>query len=128
MILEIFLKKCSDPCEQRTAVGISEYETHCQAKKCNTGYIYVQTNEDICLKSNSPFPLHFKYHDPILNEDYFKPCYHTCKLCWAAGTKNINNCTTCLDGYIFHPNDKTNAYNCIFDCLTLPNKNYYYLD
>ena len=128
VLVENIFRKCSDACTQCTAVETSIYDTHCQAKKCNTGYIYVQNNEDICYKSSEEFPLHFKYHDPILNEDYFKPCYHTCKKCWAAGRKNINNCTSCLDGYIFHPNDKTNAYNCIFDCLTLPNKNYYYLD
>ena len=121
-------KYCNAACTQCTAEATSEFDTHCQAKKCSTGYIYVQNNEDICYKSSEEFPLHFKYHDPILNEDYFKPCYHTCKKCWAAGTKNINNCTSCLDGYIFHPNNITNAYNCIFDCLTLPNKNYYYLD
>ena len=121
-------KYCDPACTLCTALGTSEYDTHCQAKKCSNEYIYVQNNEDICYKSNSEFPLHFKYHDPILKEDYFKPCYHTCKTCWAAGTKSINNCTSCLDGYIFHPNDITNSNNCIFNCLTLPNKNYYYLD
>ena len=128
LVVGNFFETCNSACTKCTAITTSIYDTRCQAKQCSSGYIYVQNNEDICYHSSSNFNLHFKYHDPILNEDYFKPCYHTCKTCSASGTKNINNCTTCLDGYIFHPNQITNARNCIFNCLTLPNNNYYYLD
>ena len=124
-------KKCDDACSRCTALAEIKYNiiyTHCQAKKCNSGYIYVQNYEDICYPQDSSFPLHFKYHDPILNEDYFKPCYSSCETCSNEGTKRNNYCIECRTGYIKHPNQITNANNCIFNCLTLNNNNYYYLD
>ena len=121
-------KNCSWPCSQCTAIGTSNYVTHCQAKKCRTGYIYVQNNEDICYTQSEDFPLHFKYYDPVLLETYYKPCYQTCETCAGDGTKRNNNCTKCRDGFISHPNKVTNAGNCIFDCLQLVPNNYYYLD
>ena len=121
-------KKCNPACAKCTSIGTSVYDTRCQAKQCKPGYIYVQNNEDICFDSRLLFPLHFKYNDPVLGETYFKPCYLTCKTCSADGTKSINNCIECREGYIMHPNQITNAHNCVFDCLTLANNNYYYLD
>jgi len=121
-------KKCNPACAKCTSIGTSVYDTRCQAKQCKPNYIYVQNNEDICFDSRLLFPLHFKYNDPVLGETYFKPCYLTCKTCSADGTKSINNCIECREGYIMHPNQITNAHNCVFDCLTLANNNYYYLD
>ena len=119
---------CNPACSICTSIDMSQFSPHCQAKKCNPGYIYVQNNEDICFKSNLEFPLHYKYYDQVLDETYFKPCYHTCKTCSAEGNKRTNNCLYCREGFIWHPNNITNINNCIFDCLTLPNMNYYYLD
>ena len=121
-------KICNAACTKCTAIDYSLYSPHCQAKQCSSGYIYVQNHEDICFPENGDFDLHFVYEDLVLNEKYFKPCYQTCKTCSAGGTRSINNCKVCRDGYIMHPNNITNAYNCIFNCLTLDNNNYYYLD
>ena len=123
-------KICHQACTQCTAISpnTEKFITHCQAKKCNTDYYYVQNNEDICYPKDEYFPLHFAYYDPILNEYYFKPCYQTCQKCAGDGTKRNNNCTECREGYIWHPNDVTNGGNCIFDCLKLAHNNYYYLD
>ena len=123
-------KKCHKSCTRCTGISpdTEKFVTHCQAKMCKSGYIYVQNNEDICFPGNEPFPLHYKYYDPILQEYYFKPCYQTCQTCHGEGTKRNNNCSSCRDGFIEHPNDVTNGGNCIFDCLQLAHNNYYYLD
>ncbi len=123
-------KICNQACTQCTGISpnTEKFVTHCQAKKCSTDYIYVQNHEDICYLGNDIFPLHYKYHDPFLNEDYFKPCYQTCQTCTQAGTKRNNFCDTCREGYIMHPNQITNQGNCVFDCLKLAHNNYYYLD
>ena len=123
-------KICNQACTQCTGISpnTEKFVTHCQAKKCSAGYIYVQNHEDICYLGNDIFPLHYKYHDPFLNEDYFKPCYQTCQTCKQAGTKRNNFCDTCREGYIMHPNQITNQGNCVFDCLKLAHNNYYYLD
>ena len=123
-------KICNQACAQCTGISpnTEKFVTHCQAKKCSAGYIYVQNHEDICYLGNDIFPLHYKYHDPFLNEDYFKPCYQTCQTCTQAGTKRNNFCVTCREGYIMHPNQITNQGNCVFDCLKLAHNNYYYLD
>ena len=121
-------KICNPACSQCTSIDMSLYSPHCQAKKCNPGYLYVQNNEDICFPSILQFPFHYIYSDPILHETYFRPCYQTCQTCSAYGTKRNNNCIQCREGFIFHPNSITNAHNCIFDCLTLDSNNYYYLD
>jgi len=125
-----YFEICHKACAQCTAISPSsnEFETHCQARKCSSEYIYVQNNEDICYTIAKNFPLHFKYYDPVLLEYYYKPCYETCETCAGDGTKRNNNCTKCRDGFIWHPNNITNAGNCIFDCLQLVPNNYYYLD
>ena len=125
-----YFERCHEACAQCTSISPSsnKFVTHCQAKKCSSGYLYVQNNEDICYTENYDFPLHFKYYDPVLGEKYYKPCYQTCETCAGDGTKRNNNCIKCHDGFIWHPNQVTNAGNCIFDCLQLEPNNYYYLD
>ena len=128
LLIGNYFERCHQSCSQCTSIGTSELEPHCQAKKCSQGYIYVQNHEDICYEKNKELSLHFVYYDPFLNETYFKPCYQTCQKCLGEGTKRNNNCSVCREGYIKHPNQITNAHNCIFDCLNIVNNNYYYLD
>ena len=39
------------------------------------------------------------YFDPINNR--YSLCYQLCKTCKKNGNENINNCESCIDGYIF---------------------------
>ena len=59
LLVGTIFKVCHTACKKCTSIGTSIYDTHCQAKQCNTGYIYVQNNEDICFDSTKEFPLHF---------------------------------------------------------------------
>ena len=117
-------KYCASACSSCTGLYESKFATHCQAKKCSSNYYYILNYEDICY--NGDLPYYFIYNDPILGETYYKPCYETCETCSNSGNKLNNNCTSCRNGYIFHPNRKTNPNNCIFNCLSI--NNYFYLD
>ena len=50
----------------------------------------------------------------------YEPCYETCKECFDYGNKQINNCTSCINGYVMKE-EKPN--NCVFDC-----EYYYYFN
>ena len=117
---------CSYACLKCTGLYESEFETHCQAKQCNTNYAYILNYEDICYSISKNLSLHFLYEDEDTHEKYFKPCYETCETCLKSGNKRNNNCNSCRTGYIFHPNQITNSNNCIFNCLSI--NNYFYLD
>ena len=115
---------CNNACTKCTALSNSETNTHCQAKQCDTGYSYILNYEDICYPDSRPLDHHFLYQS--LSEKYFKPCYETCKTCSTSGNKHNNNCISCREGYIKHPNNNIYPNNCVFDCLSI--NNYFYLD
>jgi len=57
-----------------------------------------------------------------LDEKSFKTCYYSCARCYGKGDQNFNNCTTCISGYIFHPDYENSK-----DCVLRPNNDYYYI-
>ena len=68
-----------------------------------------------------------RYHECIYNDsnlekfyfdsenNYFKPCYETCKTCNREGNETDHNCLTCNTNYIFRP-DELNKHNCVLNC------------
>ena len=91
--------------------------------------------ECICDNSNDYYPI--KYENTIFNaqcynketkpnnfffnkkNNIFEICYKNCQSCNDNGNDNENNCTSCINNYIFIP-DVDNTTNCVPKC------NYYY--
>ena len=124
ILVENVFKYCDSACLLCTGLFESKTATHCQAKQCSPNYHYILNYEDICY--NGYLPYYFIYTDPNSHEKYYKPCYETCEICSESGNKLNNNCFSCRNGYIFHPNKITHPNNCIFNCLSI--NNYFYLD
>ena len=49
------------------------------------------------------------------NDNFFKPCFNTCKTCDKNGTYKIHNCITCDINYLFNIS-KEDYYNCYPKC------------
>ena len=58
----------------------------------------------------------------ILEDNIYKPCYHSCKNCFGFGNEEDNKCISCIDGYEFKY-DFENDTNCYNIC-----DYYYYFD
>ena len=54
------------------------------------------------------------------NDASFKPCYEKCSTCYGKGDGNNNNCKTCEEGYVLHPD-----FNNSKDCVPKPDPLYY---
>ena len=104
-----------------------------QCSRCS----YESVRKDLCTKCNN----HKNYFSIYFSDDYlfltcvnetkkptnlflnrnqlrYEPCYDTCEECFNFGNNKVNNCTSCIHGYIKredYPN------NCVLDC-----KYYYY--
>ena len=88
-----------------------------------------------CIYCNEPkgyYPIFYgniyeRYHVCIHNEsnierlyfdsedNYFKPCYESCRTCNKEGNKINHNCLSCDINYIFRP-DEINSKNCVLNC------------
>ena len=73
------------------------------------GDIYERYHECIHNESNTE-RLYFDYED-----NYFKPCYETCKTCIKGGDEKNHNCLSCDINYIFRP-EELNTNNCVLNC------------
>ena len=87
----------------------------------------------VCDNKNSYYPLkinniiHYnecynnesKPENFYFNKEQYEICYKFCKTCNFHGNEDENNCTQCIDEYIFTP-DNNNTVNCVPKC------NYYY--
>ena len=107
-----------------------KYDVKCES--CSTESI----KYNLCITcNNNYFP---KYNDSsnklgfincynnldgyFLDNNIYKSCYSTCKKCNISGDENENNCTECIDNYIFINNNENNV-NCYKKC-----EHYYYFD
>ena len=73
------------------------------------GNIYERYHECIHNDSN----IERLYLD--LEDNYFKPCYESCRTCNKEGNKINHNCLTCDINYIFMPED-LDSNNCVLNC------------
>ena len=73
------------------------------------GNIYDRYHECIHKDSNIE-RLYFDSED-----NYFKPCYETCRTCNKAGSKMNHNCLSCDINYIFRL-DEIGKNNCVVNC------------
>ena len=88
-------------------------------KKCvcnnHKGYYPLKNGENIFEKEC--YNMETKPSNFYLNEKYkyFEVCYESCKTCIYNGNEKENNCTSCIDNFIFEPNI-LNTTNCIPKC------------
>ena len=73
------------------------------------GNIYDRYHECIHKDSNTE-RLYFDSED-----NYYKPCYETCRTCNKAGSKMNHNCLSCDINYIFRL-DEIGKNNCVVNC------------
>jgi len=62
-------------------------------------------------------PINYYFNDEL---KAYERCYETCETCFGYGNINNNNCSSCLEGYIFQP-EIVYSKNCVEKC-----KYYYY--
>ena len=102
-------------------------------------------NLDLCLLCNIDegyYPIYYnkineKYHQCLhisskiekiffdKENEYFRPCYETCKTCEKEGNETFHNCLTCEKNYIFRKNEEElPKNNCVLNC----SYSYYFTD
>ena len=88
--------------------------------KCNTNY-YPKEND---LNNLGEYTNCYKQPEGYyLDDNIYKRCYHTCKICNSEGNHIIHNCIECNENYSFSIKNNNNNYsNCYQNC------NYYYFD
>ena len=106
-------------------------------KNCKDNYMIINSQGNcVCDNENGYYPIkinnniHYnecfnnesKPENFYLNKEQFEICYKFCKTCNAHGNEKENNCTECIDGYIFTP-DINNTVNCVPKC-----RYYYYFN
>ena len=74
-----------------------------------SGNIYERYHE--CIHNDSD--IERLYLD--LEDNYFKPCYESCRTCKKEGNKINHNCLTCDINYMPRP-DELNTNNCVLKC------------
>ena len=86
--------------------------------KCNTNY-YPKEND---LNNLGEYINCYKQPEGYyLDDNLYKKCYHTCKICNSEGNHIIHNCIECNENYSFSIKNNNNNYsNCYQNC------NYYY--
>ena len=84
---------------------------------CNNqkGYYPLKSGESIYEKEC--YNMETKPSNFYLNEKYkyFEVCYESCKTCIYNGNEKENNCTSCIDNFIFEPSI-LNTTNCMPKC------------
>ena len=88
-------------------------------KKCvcnnQKGYYPLKSGETIF--EQECYNMETKPNNFYLNEKYkyFEVCYESCKTCIYNGNEKENNCTSCIDNFIFEPRI-LNTTNCVPKC------------
>ena len=80
---------------------------------------YMNENDNYKQCYNNKTKLNNFYFDK--NSESYKLCYDLCNTCDNSGNEDENNCTSCIFGYIFNPDEKS-PNNCVLNC----SYNYYY--
>ena len=84
---------------------------------CNNekGYYILKINE--LLFGKECYNLETKPQNFYLNKEnkYFDECFENCKTCDYNGNDDENNCTSCIENYVFLPSTKNNT-NCVPKC------------
>ena len=91
----------------------------CNKKLGYYPFIYLNEMDNYKQCYNNKTKLNNFYFD--VSSYSFKLCYDLCNTCVNGGNKDENNCTSCISGYIFNP-DEDYPNNCVVDC----SYNYYY--
>ena len=109
---------CNNKCKE------CSNENNNLCKSCNQGY-YPKKDDIInrytffdCYNPSEEVEGYYYYNN------YFYPCYDSCKKCENEGNKNNHNCEECKDNYYKLLNESINDKNCYLNC----NNNYYYFD
>ena len=76
---------------------------------------YIKNFFDCYNKNNIPIGYYFNN-----NLKAYEKCYFSCKNCYGNGNRIHNNCSACIDNYIFQP-EIPSSTNCVLKC-----KYYYY--
>ena len=108
------------PNENCTSSQLDMYKYHDFCYKCKSGYAFVYGFEQCFLeKELKEGPYFSKYMIKMMGPErdtsvpfpvYFN-CYKSCKSCSIQGDLYDNNCTSCIEGYIFNP--KSKFQNCV---------------
>jgi hypothetical protein len=106
-------KKCKD----KNMIINSQGNCVCDNKN---GYFPIKINNNIHY--NECFNNESKPENFYLNKELYEMCFKFCKTCNIHGNEDENNCTQCIDEYIFTP-DINNTVNCVPKC-----KYYYYFN
>ena len=108
------------PNENCTSTQIDMYKYHDFCAKCKPGYAYVNGFEKCFLEKEliegAYYPTFMEKmtgdnRDLLLIFKVYFTCYKFCKSCSAKGDFYDNNCTSCIEGYLFDTNSK--FQNCI---------------
>ena len=104
------IDKCHENCKTCDEGGTDE-NNNCKA--CKEGY-YQIINDNYINCYNNP-------EGYYLNNNFYEPCYFSCKKCNVSGNDNDNKCNECIPTHEFK-NDFENNQNCYQKCIY----NYYY--
>ena len=134
--------KCVDNClngfyedENNSTIKICKCDEFNKCKSCSAESL---SHNNLCISCNDNYypilndtnnignfincyngDMDYYYLD---NDDYYKPCYYTCKTCDRSGNYSIHNCITCNTDIILNKSI-SGYYNCYTKCNL-----YYYFD
>jgi hypothetical protein len=94
---------CYVLCETCNELGSSD-DNKCLT--CKSGYYKLVDNKTMCHPNSESIPTY--YFDQT--NSIFNKCYNSCNSCSVAGTKEANNCITCLADYYYLENDDSQCY------------------
>ena len=115
--------ECLNETKYKCEICNNKSNTYSLCLTCKEGFLKVNYTKKYsefldCVEINSPLLKKYYYDE---NKDEYKPCYQTCKNCTIGGNEEMNNCLSCINGYMKRPGD--NPYN---NCVA--QSKYYYVD